>query len=101
MSRIPRTIWILALLVALAVTFLSPLASPHPDGLERVAEDQAFIERAQDAPYAIIPDYVFPGIENQAVATIVAGLLGTLIVAGLTYGLARAARCRAAHQGGQ
>ncbi len=101
MTRIPRNVWIIALLVALAITLLSPLASPHPDGLERVAEEQAFIERAQDPPYGIIPDYVFPGIENQAVATVVAGSLGTLIVAGLTYGLARVAHRRAMRQGSQ
>ncbi len=92
MNKIPRGFWIGALIVALAVTLFSPLASPHPDGLERVAEDQGFIERAQDAPYEVIPDYAFPGIQNEAVATIVAGLLGTLLVGGLAYGLARVAR---------
>ncbi len=95
MSRIPRQVWMIALLVALAVALLSPLASPHPDGLERVAEDQVFIKRAQDAPYEIIPDYTFPGIENEAVSTIAAGVVGTILVAALTYGLARLARRRA------
>ncbi len=79
--------WIIGLLIALAVTLISPLASPWPDGLERVAEDKGFIEHAQDAPYEIIPDYVFPGISNEAVATILAGIVGTLIVFGLAYGL--------------
>ena len=32
----------IALSLALAI-FLSPFASPHPDGLERVAEDKGFI----------------------------------------------------------
>lgn len=73
--------------VALALTLLAPLASPHPDGLERVAEDHGFISAAQDAPYEIIPDYVFPGISNEAVATIVAGVVGTVIVAGLAFGV--------------
>ena len=85
------------LVIALAVTLLAPLASPHPDGLERVAEDQGFIETAQDAPYEIIPDYVLPGISNEAVATIAAGLVGTLIVAGVAFGVARLRR-QAAHQ---
>jgi len=83
-----------ALLVAVVVTFFSPLASSHPDGLERVAEDQAFIDTAQDAPFEVVPDYVFPGIANEAVATIVAGVLGVLIVGGLGYGLGRLARGR-------
>jgi hypothetical protein len=79
--------WIVGLLIALAVTLISPLASAWPDGLERVAEDKGFIEDAQDAPYEVIPDYVFPGVGNEAVATILAGIVGTLVVFGLAYGL--------------
>lgn len=77
------------LVIALAVTLLAPMASPHPDGLERVAEDKGFIEAAKDAPYEIIPDYVLPGISNEALATIAAGIVGTLIVAGIAFGVAR------------
>ena len=80
--------WIIGLALAVVVAFFSPLASPHPDGLERVAEDHAFLDRAQDSPYEIIPDYVFPGIANEAVATILAGVVGVLVVFGLTYGVA-------------
>jgi hypothetical protein len=79
--------WIVGLLIALAVTLISPLASAWPDGLERVAEDKGFVENAQDAPYEVIPDYVFPGIGNEAMATILAGIVGTLVVFGLAYGL--------------
>jgi hypothetical protein len=79
--------WTVGLLIALAVTLISPLASAWPDGLERVAEDEGFIEDAQDAPYEIIPDYVFPAISNEAMATILAGVVGTLVVFGLAYGL--------------
>jgi hypothetical protein len=79
--------WIVGLLIALAVTLISPLASAWPDGLERVAEDRGFVEDAQDAPYQVIPDYVFPGVGNEAVATILAGIIGTLVVFGLAYGL--------------
>jgi hypothetical protein len=82
-----RKWWIVGLLIALAVTLISPLASAWPDGLERVAEDKGFIEDAQDAPYEVIPDYVFPGVGNEAVATILAGIVGTLVVFGLAYGL--------------
>lgn len=82
------------LAVALVLTLLSPLASPHPDGLERVAEDLGFIEAAQDAPYTVIPDYVFPGISNEALATIAAGIAGTLIVFSIAVGLAALYRRR-------
>jgi cobalt/nickel transport system permease protein len=82
--------WAVAgVILALALTLLAPLASPHPDGLERVAEDLGFIGLAREAPYEIIPDYVLPGISNGALATIVAGVLGTLIVAGVAFGVAR------------
>lgn len=87
--------WVAGLAIALAVTLFSPLASPHPDGLERVAEDTGFIDRAQDAPYEVIPDYVSPGIANEGAATIVAGLAGTLLMFGLGYGLAWTLRRRA------
>jgi hypothetical protein len=87
--------WVIGLLIALAVTLFSPLASPHPDGLERVAEDEGFLGRAQDAPYQVIPDYLFPGIASEGAATIVAGLVGTLLMFGLGYGLAWVLRQRA------
>ena len=83
--------WALGYIVAVAVTLLAPLASGSPDGLERVAEDSGFIERAQGAPYAIIADYVVPGIQNEALATILAGIIGVTVVyvmvAGSLYGL--------------
>lgn len=82
--------WIAAgLVITLAVTLASPLADPNPDGLERVAEDQGFIDLAQEAPYNLLPDYTTPGIENEALSTIAAGMIGTLIVAGVGYFVAR------------
>ena len=80
--------WHIGLMACLAVACLSPLASSSPDGLERVAENRGFIDLAQEAPFQIIADYVFPGIENEALATILAGLIGTLILFGVVYGLA-------------
>jgi hypothetical protein len=80
--------WLISLAVCLAVACLSPLASSSPDGLERVAEDKGFISLAGAAPFQVIADYVFPGIENEALATILAGLMGTLILFGVAYGLA-------------
>ncbi len=86
--------WHIGLLLALAVALISPLASSSPDGLERVAEDKGFIETAKDGPYSLIADYVFPGIGNEAAATILAGIVGTVILFGLTYGVARLLRLR-------
>ncbi|GIL12812.1 MAG: cobalamin biosynthesis protein CbiM [Chloroflexota bacterium] len=82
--------WVAAgLLIALAVTLVSPLADPNPDGLERVAEDHGFSEAAQPPAYEILPDYTVPFIEDAALTTIVSGIIGVLIVAGIGFGLAR------------
>ncbi len=83
----------------LTLAIFSPLASSHPDGLERVAEDQGFIEHAQEPWYELIPDYVFPGIPNEALATILAGIVGTLLVFGLMWGLGKVVARRRPAQG--
>ena len=80
--------WLIGLAVCLVLACLSPLASSSPDGLERVAEDKGFIGLAGEAPFHLIADYVFPGIENEVLSTILAGLIGTLILFGTVYGLA-------------
>ncbi|NLK52114.1 MAG: hypothetical protein GX295_06680 [Syntrophomonadaceae bacterium] len=72
---------VLALILGILV---SPWASSNPDGLERVAEDQAFIDRAENLFAGLIPDYLMPGIENEAVATALAGGIGVLITLGFT-----------------
>jgi cobalt/nickel transport system permease protein len=83
-----KLIWIAGLLLALLLAVASPLASAHPDGLEWVAEQQNFLDRAQNPLFNLVPDYVIPGISNEALATILAGLLGTLIVFGVALGIA-------------
>ena len=81
---------ILAILLAIA----SPLASAHPDGLEWVAGQKGFLEAAQSPFFKIIPNYAYPGISNQAAATILAGVLGTLVVFGVALFVAYARRKR-------
>ena len=85
------------LLVAVGVclllaAFLAPFASSSPDGLERVAEDQGFLERAEGKQVwqaAPVPDYEMPGVGGSGIATALAGVAGTLIVFGLALGLGR------------
>jgi cobalt/nickel transport system permease protein len=95
-----RGVVVVGLVIAFALTVLAPLASSHPDGLEWVAEEQGFLHQAREAFYDLIPDYVMPGIANEAAATIAAGILGTVVVFGVAYGMARlqksAGRSRAA-----
>jgi cobalt/nickel transport system permease protein len=81
--------WVAALAIAaLIVIVLTPLASPDPDGLERVAEDQGFLGAARQALYSIMPDYTIPGLDGK-LSTIVAGLIGVGIVFALMFGLGR------------
>src|SRR5262245_59889683 len=87
--RIGRWWWVVGLAIAAAVVIvLAPLASSDPDGLERVAEDHGFLGNAQAAPYTILPDYTVPGIDGNE-STILAGLIGVLIVFGLLWLLGR------------
>jgi cobalt/nickel transport protein len=79
------------LMTALVLALLiSPFASPWPDGLERVAKDQGFLEKGEGPPVlaAPVPDYSFPGICNKKWATSIAGLLGTLAMFGIGCGVA-------------
>jgi len=80
-----------ALAVALVLAGLvSPFASSEPDGLERVAADQGFAEKGEGTPAwnAPLPDYTLGGGEGKWPKA-VAGLLGTAVVFGAAYGLAR------------
>jgi cobalt/nickel transport system permease protein len=73
-------VWVAGLVLVLALVILSPLASANPDSLERVAEQQGFLSSARDPLYSLLPDYIVPGVSDEALATILAGLIGALIV---------------------
>jgi cobalt/nickel transport system permease protein len=87
--------WVVGgMLAVLIVVLLSPLASADPDGLERVAEDLGFLDRGLDAPYQILPDYTIPFLGETPLSTIVAGVIGALVVAAVAFGVARLIRRR-------
>lgn len=82
----------IALLIAV---FLSPFASKDPDGLDRVAKDQGFDKKeleekpAQKLPfYAVFDEYALRGVP-EAIATPLAGLVGTLATFGLAWGIGK------------
>jgi cobalt/nickel transport system permease protein len=89
---------VVGLAFAIGAAFLSPLASASPDGLERVAEDQGFLERAQGPAYNVLPDYTIPGLDGP-ISTILAGIVGLLIVFALVYGITMLVRSRRAPTG--
>jgi cobalt/nickel transport system permease protein len=107
--------WVtVGVLLALGLTLLAPLASPYSDGLERVAEALAapqeagnpvgfsvpetpqFFGEAREAPYQILPDYTIPLIGDSPLSTILAGMIGVLVVFAIAYAVARIVR--AIHQ---
>lgn len=72
--------WVGGLVIAGIVAALAAaFASGDPDGLDSVAIDQGFEEAGTEPGFSIIPDYVFPGLDGT-VATIIAGLVGIVIV---------------------
>jgi cobalt/nickel transport system permease protein len=78
-----------AALACLVAVCLAPWASGWPDGLEAVGETLAFNELGEDRAL-VLPDYAIPlpaGWEAASVA--LAGLLGTLVVLALGWGLGR------------
>ena len=82
--------WILAGgLISLAVILISPLASASPDGLERVALNLGFLSQGRDAPYQILPDYTLPFWGETPASTILAGLIGALLVGAILVGFSR------------
>jgi cobalt/nickel transport system permease protein len=83
-----RVIWIGGLVIAVLLAVFSPLASAHPDGLEWVAGQKGFLDPALKPLYELVPDYVFPGITNETFATILAGIVGALLVFGLALAVA-------------
>ena len=79
----------ISLLMAL---FLSPFASPHPDGLEKVAEMKGFAEKGEGWKfwkYAPLSDYSFPWIKDEKVSIALSGLMGTLAIFLLVIGIGR------------
>ena len=80
----------LLIAIGLAV-FVSPFASSKPDGLEHVAQVQQFEDKAAEKPIvpAPLPNYLLPGIRSPAIATALAGGLGTVLMFGFAFLLAR------------
>jgi hypothetical protein len=87
-TRHPTWLLVALAIIALLVVAAALWASADPDGLERVAENLGFAELAEDSPFSVIPDYVFPGVDGP-MATILAGLVGVAIVFALAWLLGR------------
>ena len=85
------------LLVSLLVAgVVSQFAASDPDGLERVAEDQNFIDAGEEHAFGswIFADYATDGIDNEVVSLAVAGIAGTALTLLVGGGLLLAVRDR-------
>jgi cobalt/nickel transport system permease protein len=89
-----KMVWLAGLVIAIALAIASPLASTHPDGLEYVAGQLGFLNKARAASFGVIPDYVLPGVSNRDLATILAGIIGVMIVFGVALAIAYMRRNR-------
>lgn len=88
--------WLTGLGAALFLAgVVSPFASTNPDGLDRVSQDHGFDTKAQENPpahqlpfYALFDQYALRGVP-EPIATPLAGIMGTLVVFGLTWGMGK------------
>jgi hypothetical protein len=85
-------VWVAGLVLTLLLAVASPMASKHPDGLMRVAIQYGFMNSTQKPIYSLIPHYLFPGVPDRTLATILAAILGTLMVFGVAFGVAYSRR---------
>jgi cobalt/nickel transport system permease protein len=81
--------WIAAgMIIALSLVLLAPLAATSPDGLEWFAQQNEFIDAALASPYSLWSGYTIPGFGNESLSTVLAGSIGTVVVALVAFGLA-------------
>ena len=82
--------WIVSgVIISLLAVLISPFASGNPDGLEKIASDLGFLGSGLDAPYQLLPDYTIPFLGETAISTVLAGVVGAIVLIGLMVLLGR------------
>jgi cobalt/nickel transport system permease protein len=89
-----RAVVIAGGILSVFLVAISPLASKYPDGLASVAARLGFTTAERSSFYNLLPHYRIPGIENQTSATILAGLLGLVLVGGVAWAMIRVRQSR-------
>lgn len=84
--------------LAVAAAGFSFLASSHPDGLESVAESLGFVGSGESILASPASGYLVPGVANEALAGVLAGVAGVVVTGALVYGVLRVARSRGAEE---
>jgi hypothetical protein len=83
------------LIVAGVLAFVvSPEASTEPDGLEKVAIDEGFMDEGRDHDLGGTPtaDYEVDGIDSDRLSTGVAGVIGLVVTGAVTVAVCGAVR---------
>lgn len=81
---------VIALFICLVIAFIvSPLASSSPDGLEKAAEALGFLHLGEVSVwvYSLLPDYSVPFLGETKLSGMIAGVIGTLLLFGLGWGV--------------
>ena len=69
-------------------SFLAPFASEYDDGLEAAAERTGFSDLGTVTKVLVLEDYQIPALKDYpGLSTAVAGIIGTLVVLGVSWGL--------------
>lgn len=79
-----KKFYVLFFLAALSLAGgLSYYASSSPDGLEKVAEDEGFLESAKDSALSNSPlaDYGLAGLDSERLSVGIAGVVGVVVTA--------------------
>ena len=95
--RSERALVVAGLALALGLALLvSPFADSDPDGLERVARDKGFADRARTHSLSGSPlaDYSLEGVASERLATAASGFVGVLLTFGAGAGLFALVRAR-------
>ncbi len=88
MAEITIWKWLAAIIIILTIFLYVPTYIAGPDGLEAVF--QTYSIEPPDAPWiGFFPDYTFPGISDPLITSFFAGVIGTLVVFGIAYGIGK------------
>lgn len=91
-------VWVVfGVIITIVVVLAAPLASTNPDGLESVAAELGFVNQAAEPTYNIFPDYSLPILGETPISTILAGLIGVCLLAGIGLLVAKLMNRKAMH----
>jgi cobalt/nickel transport system permease protein len=81
----PRTLALSLGVLALVAAGVSVFASSSPDGLQHVASTLGFATATVPAAADPLHGYLVPGMTNETLAGVLAGLAGVLVTGALAY----------------